>query len=126
MSKAICLKTCSTVTATSSAAPSTAAPLRPAQSPLPVGPGAPFGSYQSEIYLAGMSADVQPIFTTNLSDLEEAAAQVLSDEARQHLLDWAGGAAAVRANAEALSAWRIVPRMLIDRAERDQITAQAA
>src|SRR5688500_11149602 len=93
------------------------APAR-AQSPLPVGPGAPYGGYQSEIYLAGMTADVKPIFTTNLSDLEAAAAKVLSEAARRHLLAWAGGAAAVRANARALRAWRIVPRMLIDRDER--------
>src|SRR5687768_18595467 len=71
-----------------------------AQSPLPVGPGAPYGSYQSEIYFAGMSADVTPIFTTNLSDLEAEAAKVLSEEARRHLLDWAGGTTAVRANAD--------------------------
>ncbi len=90
-----------------------------AQSPLPVGPGAPYGGYQSEIYLAGMTADVKPIFTTNLSDLEDAAAPVLSEAARRHLLAWAGGAAAVRANARALRAWRIVPRMFIDRDARD-------
>jgi L-lactate dehydrogenase (cytochrome) len=88
-------------------------------SPLPVGPGAPFVSYQSEIYVSGMAAGVKPIFTTNLSDLEAAAAQVLSEAARRHLLAWAGGAGAVRANARALRAWRIVPRMFIDRAERD-------
>ena len=41
----------------------------PVKSPLPIGPGAPFGTYQSEIYLSGMTADVKPIFTTNLSDL---------------------------------------------------------
>ena len=58
--------------------------------------------YQSEIYLAGMAAGVKPIFTTNLSDLEAAAAKVLSEGARRHLLAWAGGAAAVRANARAL------------------------
>jgi lactate 2-monooxygenase len=98
------------------------APEPLAKSPLPVGPGAPFGSYQSEIYIAGMSADVEPIFTTNLSDLEAAADQVLSDAARRNLLAWAGGSAAVRANARALSAWRIVPRMFIDRAERDLST----
>jgi lactate 2-monooxygenase len=103
-------------------APDPATPKRLAKSPLPVGPGAPFGSYQSEIYLAGMSADVEPIFTTNLSDLEAAAEDVLSEAARRHLLAWAGGAAAVRANARALSAWRIVPRMFIDRAERDLST----
>jgi L-lactate dehydrogenase (cytochrome) len=93
-------------------------PLRP-DSPAPVGPGAPYSSYQSEIYVAGMSADVKPIFTTNLSDLEAAAAKVLSEPARRHLLAWAGGGAAVRANKRALHAWRIVPRMFIDRAERD-------
>jgi L-lactate dehydrogenase (cytochrome) len=91
----------------------------PGQSPLPIGPGAPYVGYQSEIYLAGMTADVKPIFTTNLSDLEEVAAKVLSEEARRHLLTWAGGVKAVRANARALGAWRIVPRMFIDRAERD-------
>jgi lactate 2-monooxygenase len=103
-------------------APDTATPKFPAKSPLPVGPGAPFGSYQSEIYIAGMTADVEPIFTTNLSDLEAAAEDVLSEAARRHLLAWAGGAAAVRANARALSAWRIVPRMFIDRDERDLST----
>ena len=94
-------------------------PVRPGQSPFPIGPGAPYVGYQSEIYLAGMTADVKPIFTTNLSDLEEVAAKVLSEDARQHLLAWAGGAAAVRANAATLQAWRILPRMFIDRAKRD-------
>jgi len=103
-------------------APGPATPKLPAESPLPVGPGAPFGSYQSEIYIAGMSAGTEPIFTTNLSDLEAAAEDVLSEAARRHLLAWAGGGAAVRANARALSAWRIVPRMFIDRAERDLST----
>jgi L-lactate dehydrogenase (cytochrome) len=102
--------------------PGAAAPTLPAKSPLPVGPGAPFGSYQSEIYIAGMSAGTEPIFTTNLSDLEAAAEDVLSEAARRHLLAWAGGSAAVRANARALSAWRIVPRMFIDRDERDLST----
>ena len=88
-------------------------------SPLPVGPGAPYGAYQSEIYIAGMTLDVKPIFTTNLSDLEAAAAETLPEAARRHLLAEAGGAAAVRANARALRAWRIVPRMFIDRDERD-------
>ncbi len=69
-----------------------------------------------------MTSGVKPIFTTNLSDLEATAASVLDDGARRHLLAWAGGAAAVRANARALRAWRIVPRMFIDRAERDPST----
>src|SRR5215213_10080755 len=96
------------------------APAAAARAPsVPVGPTAPYVSYQSEIYLSGMTAGVKPIFTTNLSDLEAAAAKVLSPAARRHLLTWAGGAPAVRANKRALRAWRIVPRMFIDRAERD-------
>jgi L-lactate dehydrogenase (cytochrome) len=110
-----------TVLAPTALAASLSAPARALaqQSPLPIGPGSPYGGYQSEIYLAGMTADVKPIFTTNLSDLEATAAKVLSEAARRHLLAWAGGAAAVRANARALRAWRIVPRMFIDRDERD-------
>ncbi len=100
------------------AARSVLGPALPAPS-APVGPTGPYGGYQSEIYLSGMTADVKPIFTTNLSDLEAAAAKVLSEAARRHLRAWAGGAAAVRANARTLRAWRIVPRMFIDRDERE-------
>jgi L-lactate dehydrogenase (cytochrome) len=88
----------------------------------PFGPGAPYGTYQSEIYLSGMSAGVKPIFTTNLSDLEAVAAEVLNEDARRHLITWAGGTRAARANARALRTWRIVPRMFIDRSERDLST----
>jgi lactate 2-monooxygenase len=98
-------------------------PVVPGQSPLPAGPGAPYGAYQSEIYLLGMTVEAKPIFTTNLFDLEAAAARVLPEAARRHLLDWAGGAAAAAANARALGAWRIVPRMFIDRDQRNvQVT----
>ncbi len=99
-----------------------AAPVYGVDAPLPaapVGPSAPYGAYQSEIYISGMSAGVKPPFTTNLTDLEAAASGLLSPAAREHLLDEAGGAAAARANAEALDRWRIVPRMFIDRAQRD-------
>ena len=85
---------------------------------LPVGPSAPFASYQSEIYIGGMGAGTRPPFTTNLTDLEAVAGKVLPEAARRHLLASAGGAAAARANAQALAAWRIVPRMFIDRDER--------
>ncbi len=92
--------------------------LAPPAPSLPVGPTGPYGGYQSEIYLSGMTAGVKPIFTTNLSNLEAAAAKVLSEAARRHLRAEAGGAAAIRANARALRAWRIVPRMFIDRDQR--------
>ncbi len=109
-----------TVLAPPALAAARSAPARALPAPsAPVGPTAPYVTYQSEIYLSGMTADVKPIFTTNLSDLEAEAAKVLSEDARRHLLAWAGGAAAVRANARALRAWRIVPRMFIDREERD-------
>jgi L-lactate dehydrogenase (cytochrome) len=121
------LQVAGTAAAATVLAPTALAAARSASGPLPelpkgsapVGPGAPFGSYQSEIYLSGMGADVKPIFTTNLSDLEAAAANVLSEDARRNLLVWAGGAGAVRANARALRGWRIVPRMFLDRDERD-------
>ncbi len=93
--------------------------LQKAAPTAPVGPTAPYVSYQSEIYLSGMSAGVEPIFTTNLSHLEAAASKVLSEAAERNFLAWAGGARAARANKRALNQWRIVPRMLIDRAERD-------
>ncbi|MSW52586.1 MAG: alpha-hydroxy-acid oxidizing protein [Actinobacteria bacterium] len=64
----------------------------------------------------------RPPFTTNLAGLEAAAARVLPDAAERHLLQWAGGAAAVRANAEALERWRIVPRMFVDREKRPTTT----
>jgi L-lactate dehydrogenase (cytochrome) len=109
-------------TALAAAASAPRPALRGAAPSTPIGPTAPYGSYQSEIYLSGMSADVKPIFTTNLSDLEATAAKVLSEDARRYLRREAGGAAAVRANARALRAWRIVPRMFIDRDERDLST----
>src|SRR5918997_89070 len=67
----------------SAPAPAPVAP--PTRSPLPVGPGSPYVGYQSEIYLAGMTAEAKPIFTTNLSALEAAAAEVLPEPARRHL-----------------------------------------
>jgi lactate 2-monooxygenase len=114
------LETAGTAVAASFLAPTALAGAQsPGSSPLPVGPGAAYVGYQSEIYIAGMGAGRTPIFTTNLSALERLAANVLSEQARRHLLEWAGGAAAARANEEGLDAWRIVPRMFIDRAQRD-------
>jgi isopentenyl diphosphate isomerase/L-lactate dehydrogenase-like FMN-dependent dehydrogenase len=76
-------------------------------------------AYQSQIYLNGMVAGVNPKFTTNLSKLGSRAAKALDREAREYFLADAGGRAAVRANARAFRGWRIVPRMFLDRAERD-------
>jgi isopentenyl diphosphate isomerase/L-lactate dehydrogenase-like FMN-dependent dehydrogenase len=87
-------------------------------------PAAPssYYAYQSEIYLKGMTQGQVPAFTTNLSKLEARAARVLDRRAREHFLAAAGGAETARANAKAFRGWRIVPRMFIDRAERDVST----
>ncbi|WP_354698233.1 L-lactate dehydrogenase [Paraconexibacter sp. AEG42_29] len=90
---------------------------------LPLGPTAPYSSYQSEIYIGGMGLGTKPPFTTNLAGLEAAAARVLPESARRHLIAAAGGAAAADANVRALDAWRIVPRMFIDREKRDLRTS---
>ncbi|UJA21868.1 alpha-hydroxy-acid oxidizing protein [Thermoleophilia bacterium SCSIO 60948] len=66
----------------------------------------------------GAGQESNPPFTTNLTDLEKVASEELSAEARRYFLAEAGGAAAARANARALRAWRIVPRMFIGREER--------
>jgi isopentenyl diphosphate isomerase/L-lactate dehydrogenase-like FMN-dependent dehydrogenase len=79
-------------------------------------------AYQSQIYLNGMTTGVKPKFTTNLSKLGARAAKALDREAREHLLAEAGGRAAARANARAFRGWRIIPRMFLDRAERDLST----
>ncbi len=84
-------------------------------------PGPPYSFYQSEIFIAG-TRGVTPRVTTNLTDLESHAAQVLSAEARSHLLADAGGRRIARANATAFRNWRIVPRMFRDHAVRDLST----
>jgi isopentenyl diphosphate isomerase/L-lactate dehydrogenase-like FMN-dependent dehydrogenase len=63
-----------------------------------------------------------PKITTNLARLEARAARVLDRRAREYFLAAAGGAQAARANARAFRGWRIIPRMFIDRAERDVST----
>ncbi len=87
-------------------------------------PAAPssYYTYQSEIYLRGMTQGQLPEITTNLSKLEARAARVLDRRAREYFLAAAGGAEAARANARAFRGWRIIPRMFIDRAERDVST----
>jgi lactate 2-monooxygenase len=95
------------------------APVRGGAAPAPPGPPSSYVSYQSEIYLNGMVRGVRPKITTNLSELEAHASKVLGRRAREHFLAGAGGADAVRANARAFHRWRIVPRMFLDRAERD-------
>ena len=82
---------------------------------------APVRQLQSEIYIAGMSADVKPIFTTDLSDLE-AAAEACCPRLRAGICS--PGRARRRRASERAGAVRVAdrPRMFIDRAERDLST----
>ena len=94
---------------------------RSAQVSPPAAPSS-YYTYQSEIYLRGMAQGQVPKITTNLSKLEARAAEVLDRRARAYFLAGAGGEEAARANARAFRGWRIIPRMFIDRAERDLST----
>jgi isopentenyl diphosphate isomerase/L-lactate dehydrogenase-like FMN-dependent dehydrogenase len=78
----------------------------------------PLGDYQYEIYLQGLSG-ARPELPVALADLERRAAEKLPAEAYAYVAGGAGLEQTVRANREAFDAWRIVPRMLVDVAERD-------
>jgi isopentenyl diphosphate isomerase/L-lactate dehydrogenase-like FMN-dependent dehydrogenase len=86
------------------------------------GPEVPFGNYQYEIYLRGL-ADERPDLPVTYSALEERARESLSPEAFGYVAGGAGEERTVRANREAFEAWRILPRMLRDVAQRDLSTS---
>jgi len=72
-----------------------------------------FGSYQNEIYLAGLG-DVLPDLPADLSRLEVIAEERMPATVFGYVAGSAGSEATARANREALDAWRLVPRMLRD------------
>ena len=71
----------------------------------------PFANYQYEIYLAGL-AGTRPAAPIDVEQLRERAREVLTPEAYGYVAGGAGSEDTMRANAEALRRWRIVPRML--------------
>src|SRR6266550_3501624 len=71
----------------------------------------PFGNYQYEIYIAGLSG-TKPAFPIAYAELEARAKEVLSPEAYDYVAGGAGSEDTVRENLEAFRRWRIVPRML--------------
>jgi lactate 2-monooxygenase len=80
--------------------------------------GTNHAGYQYEIYFAGMGGQ-RPEFPIGYDELEERAREELDEAAYGYV---AGGAASedtVRANADALRRWRLVPRHLRDVEERD-------
>jgi lactate 2-monooxygenase len=78
----------------------------------------PFGNYQFEIYLEGLSGTV-PELPTSYAELEARARDLLSPEAFGYVAGGAGEEVTVRANRAGFERWRIVPRMLVDVTERD-------
>ncbi|MGQ0479678.1 MAG: alpha-hydroxy-acid oxidizing protein [Pseudonocardia sp.] len=74
-------------------------------------------NYQTEIYLRGLSGE-RPILPTDLTLLRELAAEQLEPGPYGYVAGGAGTGATMRANREALDAWRIVPRMLRETTDR--------
>jgi lactate 2-monooxygenase len=81
-----------------------------------------FGDFQTGIYANGMFAGAVPEITTDLTRLEERAADVLAPEALGYIQPSAGSGSTARANRAAFERWRIVPHMLRGSAERDLTT----
>ena len=73
---------------------------------------------QTAIYRAGVSGR-RPRIPTDATQLEQRARKSMPREAFAYIAGGAGTGATIRANREGFDAWRIVPRMLRDVAERD-------
>ena len=73
---------------------------------------------QSAVYRAG-SFGRRPAVPTDGTRLEEAAERVMSRRGFAYVAGSAGGEASARANRAAFERWRVLPRMLVDTAERD-------
>jgi isopentenyl diphosphate isomerase/L-lactate dehydrogenase-like FMN-dependent dehydrogenase len=74
-------------------------------------------NYQTEIYLQGLGG-ARPTLPTELTRLEALAREKLDAGPYGYVAGGAGTGATMRANREALDAWRIVPRMLREATRR--------
>jgi lactate 2-monooxygenase len=81
-----------------------------------------FASYQNEIYLAGMFQETRPTRPAGMAELERAAYEAMTEEARGYVGGGASSEDTIRANREAFRRWRLVPRMLTDVSTRDLTT----
>ena len=80
-----------------------------------------YGDYQNEIYLGGLGDQV-PGYPISLLELEKAAYEKMSPEARGYVEGGAGSGYTMRANRTAFERLRLVPRMLRNVAQRDLST----
>jgi lactate 2-monooxygenase len=82
-------------------------------------PQEPFGRLaQSAIYRAGAFGR-RPAVPTDGTQLEAAARKAMSRRGFAYVAGSAGSEASADANVAAFARWRVVPRMLVDTAERD-------
>ena len=85
----------------------------------PIGPGR---TRQNAIYRAGVFGHT-PRVPTDAVELEARARAAMSDTAWAYVAGGAGEGATMRANREAFDRWRIVPRVLHGRTDRDLTTS---
>lgn len=78
-------------------------------------------AFQYEIYFGGLGGQT-PALPMTYDELVTAARQQLSDEAFAYVAGSAGLERTEAANRRAFDAWELVPRMLVDVAERDLST----
>jgi L-lactate dehydrogenase (cytochrome) len=83
---------------------------------------ADFADYYREIYLRGLGGET-PSIPVAAADLERRAIEAMGPQAAGYVCAGAGSEETMRANLEAFSRRRIVPRMLRDVADRDLSTS---
>src|SRR5487761_788782 len=81
-------------------------------------PAAPYGDFQLDIYLAGLSGTV-PSLPMSFAELESRAAHALPPSVLSYVAGGAGDEHTQRANVAAFSQWGLMPRMLVGASERD-------
>jgi lactate 2-monooxygenase len=79
---------------------------------------ADFGSYQTEIYLAGLGG-VVPSYPMDFAGLEARAAQALPPSVLSYVAGGAGDEGTQRANVTAFARWGLMPRMFVGATKRD-------
>jgi lactate 2-monooxygenase len=78
----------------------------------------PFGTFQNEIYLAGLRG-VIPDFPMDFAGWEARAAQALSPSILSYVAGGAGDETTQRANVTAFQRWGLIPRMFVGATQRD-------
>lgn len=77
-----------------------------------------YGNFQFEIYLQGLGG-VMPELPMTFAELEARAQQTMSPSLWSYVHGGCGDESTQRANVDAFRHWGLMPRMLVDAAERD-------